>query len=473
MKTTISFFALFAFLVFSNTSCKKNNENPNQGQEISADFLFSSATRSLVDVIHEADDQKNIFNYYAQYWAQSGSPDVSLYSVREVPDYLWLTLYNDVLRNLEEVKTIYENSSSQEQVRQNKIAIVEILQVYTYTTLVDIFGDILFTEVFDADIELPSYDTAKDVYYTCIDQLDNANKSIDVSFPGFANEVDLIYGSDIANWKKFSNALQLKLAMRIADSDPAKAKTMAESAASDLFSSNEDQLAYPYLQNTSHNHPLYDILVVNNSQSFMPANTTIDIMNATNDPRRAFWFDLNGMTDYIGGSYGNFNTYSDLSHLGSVFRDQSLEGMLLSYAELEFLLAEAVERGFAVGGTAESHYNAGITASITYWGGTTDMADTYLAQEAVSYSTANGDWKAKIGTQKWLALYNRGLEGWSTWRLFDLDFFNVPGDLTENDFPNRMPYPEDEVTFNTDNYNVAASRYNNDSPRAKIFWDVN
>ena len=117
-------------------------------------------------------------------------------------------------------------------------------------------------------------------------------------------------------------------------------------------------------------------------------------------------------------------------------------------AEGQFLLAEAVERGMNVGGTAASHYEAGISASIEFWGGSTADATTYLAQPTVAYATAAGDWKVKIGTQAWIALYNRGYEAWTEWRRLDAPILNVPDGLTYGDIPVRYTYPVQEQNLN-------------------------
>ncbi|WP_035094048.1 SusD/RagB family nutrient-binding outer membrane lipoprotein, partial [Aquimarina macrocephali] len=110
------------------------------------------------------------------------------------------------------------------------------------------------------------------------------------------------------------------------------------------------------------------------------------------------------------------------------------------YAEVEFLLAEAAERSL-VGSPAdaENHYNNAITASITYWGGSSGDATTYLGQASVAYTTATGNYRQKIGTQQWIAFYNRGFEGWSSYRR--LGFPNLNDSSEGNPIPRRIKYP--------------------------------
>lgn len=125
-------------------------------------------------------------------------------------------------------------------------------------------------------------------------------------------------------------------------------------------------------------------------------------------------------------------------------------------------MAEARARSFEVGGTAKEHYDAGITASILDWGGTAAEAADYLAQPNVDYdlsilaSTAATPWKEVIGTQKWIALYNRGLEAWTSIRLLDYPLMATPADAVSG-FPNRYTYPIIEQSLNGANYSSAAS----------------
>jgi len=126
-----------------------------------------------------------------------------------------------------------------------------------------------------------------------------------------------------------------------------------------------------------------------------------------------------------------------------------------------------------VGGTAAEHYEAAIRASMTYWEVATADQDAYLAKADVAYATASGDWKKKIGTQKWIALYNRGLEGWTEWRRLDYPILNVPEGKTYGDIPVRFPYPVQEQNLNTANWQAASSAVGGDVVGTKLFWDKN
>jgi hypothetical protein len=141
-----------------------------------------------------------------------------------------------------------------------------------------------------------------------------------------------------------------------------------------------------------------------------------------------------------------------------------------------FLLAEAAERGFTVPETAETYYNRGIEVSMLEWGLTTADYNAYVAQPAVAYATAAGDWKQKIGIQAWLALNHRGYEGWTTWRRLDFDAFAPPPadpPMTLDDIPVRLLYPQEEANLNGANLETAISAIGGNLMTTKLWWDVN
>jgi hypothetical protein len=177
---------------------------------------------------------------------------------------------------------------------------------------------------------------------------------------------------------------------------------------------------------------------------------------------------------YVGGNYGFANAYADFSHVSDKIIAPNFEALLADYSEVEFLLAEAVERGYNVPGTAEEHYNKGIEASILYWGGTAADVTTYLAQANVKYATAGATYKEKIGIQKWIALYNRGIEAWMEWRKFDYPLLSPPtggGAPVGLQIPVRLIYPINEQTLNGVNRQLASDGMGGDLATTKLFWD--
>lgn len=477
MKKIIYSLFLTSILFSCDVDESHDTKNPSK---VPGGTLFANAQKELVDQMVNTNVNRNVFRLFAQYWTETTYTDESNYDIvtRTIPDNHWEALYVDVLKDLDAAKTAIEESTSttdtQEDIaiRTNKLAIISLMEAYTYQILIDTFGDIPYTEALDETNVTPVYDDAETVYEKLIDKIDLALAELDESYNSFYNS-DLIYSGDVSNWIKFANSLKLKMGMTLADVNPTLAKATVESASSNLFISNQDNAALSYLSALPNTNPLYEDLVASGRHDFVAANTVIDAMNELEDPRRPFYFTTMSDGSYVGGTYGASNSYGGNSHPGANMTDPSFEGTILDYVEVEFFLAEAIERGFSVGGTAEDHYNNAITASILYWGGTNAEATAYLAKPEIAYSTATGDYKQKIGTQKWLALYNRGFESWTEWRRLDYPSLSAPEDAVVKEVPKRFTYPINEQTLNGTNYNSAASAIGGDLMTTKLFWDLN
>lgn len=456
-------------------SCAKDLENfsrdPRNAETAPASTLFTSASKILVDNMTTPNVNVNIFRLIPQHWAQTTYPDESQFDIdtRPIPQNWWDAMYVDVIRDLKEVKTATAADQISDGQKANQIAQADILEIYTYSILVNTFGNIPYSQAIDVENVQPKYDNAAEIYADLLTRLDAAIASLDEAEPGFT-DADLFYAGDIAAWIKFANSLKLRLGMTLADVDPAKAKTAAEQAAPNVFTSNNDNAVLAYLGATPNTNPIWVNLVQSGRNDFVAGSTLVNQMNAVSDPRLPFYFTrFNG--GYLGGVPGSPNTYRNFSHVADAIKAETFPGVLLDYSEVEFYMAEAAARGFNVGGTPATHYNAAITASIRYWGGSAAAAATYLTNPAVAYATAQGDYRQKIGTQKWIALYNRGFEAWTEWRRFDYPVLVKP-EAAVSEIPLRFTYPTIEQSLNPSNYSEASSEIGGDDVTTKLFWDT-
>lgn len=469
------------------SACEDNltdlNRDPKAPSDVPGETLFSNAQVSLGTYLNSTNINLNIFKLMSQYWASTTYATESQYELttRAIPDNLWSELYRDVLNDLEESRQLIEaNSSIQDDVKQNQLAIIEVLKVLTYSELVNIFGDIPYSEALDPEITNPSYDDAETIYMDLLSRLDTAIGNLDPNTEGFGN-ADVYYGNKanpVEAWIKFANSIKMRLGITIADVNNSAAQNAVETASPNAFTSNDDSAIIPFQATPPHTNPLWEALVQSGRHDYVPANTLVDTMNALEDPRRPIFFTEHEGA-YVGGIYGTTNEYEDFSHFGDVIKQSDFEGMIMEYAEVEFIRAEAAARGWDTGigtGLAADHYENAIRADMEYWGVDDSDIDAYVTDPDIAYVTAPGDFREKIGTQKWLALYLQGLQGWTEWRRLDYPILNVPPEpqgLTYEDIPNRFTYPVDEQNLNQSNYEAASSAIGGDELTTRVFWDVN
>ena len=453
------------------------NENEKQATTANPAAFFSNATFAL---------SNNIFSIQyratgpgvARMWAQHITSVTYLEGATYIPEASWTTHYQSVLRNLKESSDILEKAepltAAEEKEISNKLAIVEILKVYTYANLVESYGNVPYSEALDFDNPSPKYDDGLTVYLDLIDRLGVAVSGLDEGFNGFSSQEDLIYHGNVEKWAKFANSLKLRMGIRIMDVKPdVGSAAIAQAVSQGVIESNDDNAVFRYLSEYPNTSPWWNFLVRQNLKYYVGTNTFVDKLNVFNDPRRSVYFDALSGGGYKGAQYGITQDYFAYSKVGEYFRAPDLAMVFMDYAQVEFLLAEAAERGVLSVSDAQSHYNNAIRASFDYYGFSESDADDYLAQTSIDYSTAQGTWKEKIGIQKWIALYDQGFEAWTEYRRLDYPKLAAPANADSDIVPLRFLYPINEQTLNGDSYKEAASAIGGDSYSTKLFWDVN
>lgn len=495
MKSLVKIFILPLVLL---TACVDSLDDYNLDQKrapiVPAETLYSAAVKSLADILATPNVNSNNYRLYVQHWSTTQYLDEPRYvlNVRLIPQNFWDALYRDVLSDLKEARRLLEeNQLLNASVKNNQLGQIGIMEAYSWMILVNTFGDVPYSDALDTSKPLPKYDDAQTVYLAAMTKLDESIALLDPTAAGFGIG-EFLYSAKpaaqrIPSWIKFANSLKLKMAMVLVDNPEtsAVATTAIQEAAPNVFTSNADNARFPYLPDPPSNNPISANLNLSlqSRRDFVGAKPFIDLLNELTDPRRIHFFNpVPGTSNFVGGYYGYTNNpVANFSEISDKVKAPGFEALFVDYSEVEFLLAEAVERGI-IAGTAEEHYNKAITASITYWGGSAAEATTYLANPAVAYASAAGDWKQKIGTQKWIALYNRGWDAWVEWRRLDYPLLLSPDQATPPAgqdppssalfIPMRMIYPISEQTLNPANRTAASGAIGDDVATTKLFWDV-
>lgn len=479
-----------AFMSLLMTSCVNDdvdyNDNKDAAYDVPAPTLFANSQKALTDQLTSPNvNEGSIFRYFPQYWSAVTYTTESRYRIssRAIADRHWRILYATVLGGLESAKQIIPTEPmptgaspavfASEQ--QNKLAIIEIFEVYTYQILVDSFGDIPYSEAFSPKTNvLPKYDDAATVYTKLIARLDAAIANLDTSNESFTTG-DIVYDGDVAKWKLFANSLKVKLGVNLIDKNLALAKSTIESAYSDgVITTNANNAVFNYAAFAPNYNPIYENLVAAGRNDFVPANTLVNAMNTLGDPRRAKYFTPLADGTYVGGKYGFTSSFNNVSHVNPDMTIPNYPSLLMEATEVNFYLAEAAANGLSVGNTAAYYYNAAITASFENWG-VADQATTYLANPSVNFATASGTDEQKIAQQEWIAFYNRGFEGWTAYRRLDFPALVAPTNAyaeAEGEVPKRLTYPINEQTVNGDNWQAASAAIGGDKLKTHIFWDI-
>jgi hypothetical protein len=481
-----SYYIVYLPVLLLVSACTKDiqnlNSNPKAALSVPATSLFLAGEKGLVDDYTTTSSSIAPFRVFAQSWTENTYTSEAKYilTAYNSPDNWWAYLYgaessDGVISNLEDAKISFPSTVSDTVELNNDLIITDILEIYSYDLLVTTYGNIPYSQAENRSIPFPKYDDAKTVYYDLLNRLDTCIAGLNLSSPAMGT-ADQIYLGNVASWKKFAATLKLKMAMLIADVDPATAsQKVQEAVATGVFQSNADNALFGYQSSPTGNaNPIWQALINSGRHDYCPAEFMVSTLIGLNDPRLPLYYTtISGA--YKGGIAGSGNNYVTLSTFSNAWLVATYPGDLLDYSETEFLLAEAVERGFPAGGTAASYYGNAVTASIEFWGGSASDAANYLVQPAVAYATASGTYRQKIGYQKWIAMANRGWDAWTEIRRLgypDINTVSPPvGAITP--LPLRFNYPLAEETSNPINWAAAVQAMSggtSDVVTTKLFW---
>jgi hypothetical protein len=152
-------------------ACTKNisrfNEETKKPASVPAGPLFSNAVKNLADNLASASVNTNVWRFTVKHWAMAVYQDEAQYdfSTRNIPQAWWTTMYRDVLVDLKESSSIItaDNTYTDPNLKNNQLAIIDIMQVFTYNILVNTFGDVPYSEALDPNNLFPKYDDAKTI----------------------------------------------------------------------------------------------------------------------------------------------------------------------------------------------------------------------------------------------------------------------------------------------------------------------
>jgi len=440
-------------------------------------------------------------NCWVQQHAKVQYTDEDRYIYRtSVVNAAWTSLYAN---SGMDVQALYDVAVDRQHENYQGVALV--LRAYIASLITDLWGPAPYSQAWTGSANLsPAYDTQEAIYRDIMVKLEEANALLDDSEDGDPISGDILYNNNITNWKKFANSLKLRLLLRMSGKDAGFATTemtkiLADPGTYPIFESNEDNAALQYLGSFPNNHPWNENRKTRDDHRV--SKTIIDIQ-WTNSPyvdwRICLYADLDGNNTYEGmpngltsSQAGNYNGggIKYTSKVGAFFTAAEAPGMLMSFAELKFILAEAAHKGF-ISGDAGVYYLEGIMTSYAQYGDdlisavdhnlglpsptwdTDSLALDFIANDVWGWDAGNA--MELIATQKWVAMYDQGLQSFIEWRRLGIPVL-VPAAEGMNDgkIPVRFPYPTDEYARNPSNLAAGVGLLGGpDDLNTRVWWDV-
>ena len=527
MKKLLPLIALAS--VLGTTSCSEKyldtiNTNPNaaSANNLDPNYLLTDgeltfANASYAQLLYPATAIQGLastFNYYGNGDKYTNSGGFTGYQA---------LIFNQGYTALSRLQQAIDVANTQGASRYtNVIAISNIMKVMIFQRITDTYGDIPYSQAVQAaqGVTTPQYDKQQDIYPALLTQLDAAIGSLNAA--GAKASGDLLYGGDVAKWKKLGYSLMVRVAMRMTKVNATLARTYTEKAAAAGTMANyldnalvQGDIAYGDTQNATTNA----LLTTDDFREVKWSKTLIDYLRTTKDPRLGAIaeipqagvannanqalvgdntpalqrglpngydltggaFDIRKRTDYPGG------TGADVAPLGNysrprlaVYFQRNAPNFLLTYSETELLLAEAASRGWSVGANAATHYANGVRGAMQSLS-QLNSAATISQGDIDAFVLANplgaSNQLQQINEQYWLeaATTFNFIEAWFNWRRSGYPMLtpvNYPGNVTGGTIPRRLIYPITEVSNNPAGYAAGVADLNGgDLLTSRVWWD--
>lgn len=250
LKSTLTILLTVVFMSGCSFFDLDINKNPNSPLTSAPDLLLTQIQTSVLSTFAGIEGDLETFNGFM------GTQGLSLFGLSSNSySGTWNSLYTGPLKDIEGLIAVSQASP-------HYLGIAQTMKAYTYATMVDLWGDIPFTDASKGDLTekniTPKFDKDVDIYNACFALLDQAVANFTKATPE-AIKGDLMYAGSAAKWTKFANSLKLKMLItaRLAIPDAA-AKVKVILDAGNVISSPADDFIFKFSKDpTSVRHPYY------------------------------------------------------------------------------------------------------------------------------------------------------------------------------------------------------------------------
>jgi hypothetical protein len=408
--------------VLAVASCRKGfldiNTDPNNPTSIEVSKLLPTAQRNLGDALAiGGGNNGGLSQLLAVYTHQlSTREEADQYGVTGTDFFLslaWPKLYAAVLPSsttpeqgvLQNLEDIIRNGTEAGNLRYAGIA--KILKAYTFSQLVDVFGDVPFSEAnkLKEGIPYPKFDDDATIYPQLLTLLDqgiadlNNTTAANVLKPGTD---DLIYGGSVDKWTRAANTIKLKLYTQMRKVKNVATEVNALISGGKLISTTAESFLIPYgpIGSTDDRNPGFeDYYSTQRSNHISPwfyeilKGVNPRILTNNPDPRMRYYI-YNQVTATQPTREGNQTEYRDgpfvSIYFGSVGPDRDRTQQNTISVMGIYPVGGKYDDGSATAVTAASGTGAAPYRMITY-------ADRlYLEAELMKEGVVAGDARARL-----------------------------------------------------------------------------
>ena len=318
MKTNKLFLVIAAICVLGLSACREQFAEMNQSPSaVTSPDPSYMATRC--QLLFEFNDYTYWFYNQALYnrWSQmgtSGSYSEGSYAVGTAVN--WQTNYITMLNYRNDIDNYVAAFDANDQKAYS--AMCGVLAAFQAIYCSDIMGDIQYTEASQykyGGTLTPKYDSVEDVYNILVDELDGYIATFQDPTQVVVAKQDIIFNGNLAKWAKLANTIKLKIAVRLYNNNPDKAKQIAQAVVSSptgYIDSLEDAFIFHKADSSTGGDLAYQ--TGNSLSGWMggASGNVINFMRNSLDPRLRFFYTKNSFNSLIVQCFIDNNKYNDL-----------------------------------------------------------------------------------------------------------------------------------------------------------------
>ncbi|WP_338732986.1 SusD/RagB family nutrient-binding outer membrane lipoprotein [Mangrovimonas cancribranchiae] len=492
---------ILSLALFSIASCSDYldiNEDPNnpQAESLNPDLILPAALTGPFSTFTSTG------NYLGNSMMQNWAGDVTSVTGGFVEEFtltgidntfyagIWDGLFSSTANLTAIINTDFPNY-------ENHIAVAKIMRAFYFQYLVDLYGDIPFTEMHQFQENLtPAYDDAESVYRALLQDLTDAvdliNNNTNLDTEELA-DADVVFAGNMAMWEKFANTIKLRILLRESLRTTGDASFVSNQIAAlsgqPLLGAGETVTINPgYSNDAGKQNPYFASYgedsggnATFNRDFIRAADYAVQFLNGSTNG--IFDNRINGIYEaesgfaILGIVQGETNDTAtpNSARIGpSLVISSEQDGILMTSSESLLLQAEAAEY-YGFPGSGLDYFQQAITDSFAFHG---LAMGTYMTDIETDNGTIDGeglgwntttDKREAIMTQKWIAL--NGINGLESFVEYTRTGYpDVPLAINASRPARfiRLLYPQSEYISNSAN---VPQQSNSDMFSVPVFWN--
>ncbi|MDF1695619.1 MAG: SusD/RagB family nutrient-binding outer membrane lipoprotein [Saprospiraceae bacterium] len=238
MKHINKLFIVLAVFFISSCSLTELDllDNPNAVTPENAEtgLFFNSIQLDVKDFFMNVNDQGA---YVSRQLAMTGGNVYENAFAATTFNFMWNTAYADLLPDLDQLIVLTEAEGS---LVPHYAGAAKILKGYVLMTLVDMFGDVPYSQAGQGvSNPSPTADSQADIYNAALALIDAGISDMGKDSPSIGG-TDLFYGGDAGNWIKFANTLKVKWYLNVGSGSNGNGSDIAAAGAGAITTADAD-----------------------------------------------------------------------------------------------------------------------------------------------------------------------------------------------------------------------------------------